>query len=194
MNTEKPSDVQGQIKKAYEELMAVREKIAALRSSADPEPVSDYTFVDRNGNQLTLSDLFGENADLILIHNMGQGCRYCTLWADGFNGVHEHLEDRAGFVVVSADPPEKMREFADSRNWRFRMVSNNGGPFSRDMGYEIDGKPQPGVSTFRKNPDGTIKRIANAPFGPGDEFCAVWHLFDMLADGPNGWEPQYTYD
>jgi predicted dithiol-disulfide oxidoreductase (DUF899 family) len=193
MSENQSTEVQEQIREAYRELMTIRNKISDLRSSAEPQSVSDYALADRDGKDVMLSELFGDKSDLIVVHNMGQGCRYCTLWADGFNGVYKHLEDRAGFVVVSADPPEKMRNFAESRNWHFRIVSNNDSPFTRDMGYEVDGKPQPGVSTFRRDSDGSIARIANAPFGPGDEFCAVWHLFDMLADGPDGWEPQYAY-
>ena len=27
----------------------------------------------------------------------------------------------------------------------------------------------------------------------GDDFCAVWHMFDLLKDGWAGWEPQYSY-
>ena len=51
----------------------------------------------------------------------------------------------------------------------------------------------PGVSTFRKNADGTIDRIAKDFFGPGDLYCGVWHLFDLLADGVDGWEAQLEY-
>ena len=42
--------------------------------------------------ETTLLDLFGDRDTLLAIHNMGQGCRYCTLWADGFNGLLPHLE------------------------------------------------------------------------------------------------------
>ena len=40
---------------------------------------------------------------------MGRGCSYCTLWADGFNGLRHHFEDRAAFVVVSPDTPEQQK-------------------------------------------------------------------------------------
>ena len=65
----------------------------------------------------------------------GRGCVYCTMWADGFNGVVPHLEDRAAFVVVSPDEPHVQAEFAASRGWRFRMVAARS-DFTGDMGYE----------------------------------------------------------
>lgn len=52
---------------------------------------------------------------------------------------------------------------------------------------------QPGVSVFRRNEDGGITRVAKDHFGPGDFYCGVWHLFDLLADGPAGWNPQFEY-
>ena len=54
---------------------------------------------------------------------MGQGCRYCTLWADGFNGLLSHLESAMAVVLLSKDPPELQRRFANSRGWRFALVS-----------------------------------------------------------------------
>jgi hypothetical protein len=52
--------------------------------------------------------------------------------------------------------------------------------------------PLPGVSTFR-NKRGKIVRVAKAGRGPFDPFCPVWHLFALLADGVDGWAPQYRY-
>jgi predicted dithiol-disulfide oxidoreductase (DUF899 family) len=69
-------------------------------------------YIELFTGSVQLSDLFGEHEDLIVIHNMGVSCPYCTLWADGFNGLIRHLEDRAAFVMVSPDPPDIQKEFA----------------------------------------------------------------------------------
>ncbi|MBI3075561.1 MAG: hypothetical protein HYY85_01025 [Deltaproteobacteria bacterium] len=53
-------------------------------------------------------------------------------------------------------------------------------------------RPLPGVSTFHKVKNGTIVRVANARFGPGDEFCSVWHLFDLLPGARGEWQPRFT--
>ena len=56
--------------------------------------------------------LFGSMKDLFVIHNMGSGCPYCTLWADGYNGIYEHLTSRAAFVIASPDSPAAQQRFA----------------------------------------------------------------------------------
>jgi predicted dithiol-disulfide oxidoreductase (DUF899 family) len=124
---------------------------------------------------------------------MGKGCPACTLWADGFNGVVDHLENRAAFVVSSPDDPETQKVFKASRDWRFRMVSHQGSSFAEDMGYKSDsGHWRPGVSVFRKTARGIV-RLSDTGFRPGDDFCTPWHLFDLLPEGAAGWHPKYDY-
>ena len=36
-------------------------------------------------------------------------------------------------------------------------------------------------------------RFASRACRPHDDFCALWHLFDLLADGSAGWKPKYSY-
>ena len=66
-----------------------------------------------------LSSLFDEHDDLILIHNMGVSCPLCTLWADGYNGIHQHVVRRAAFAVTSPDGPEVQQKIASSRGMGF---------------------------------------------------------------------------
>ncbi len=181
-----------EIEKMEEELVEKQEKLAEMKRELPAQQVQDYTLASAMG-PVRLSELFQGKPDLIVIHNMGKGCAYCTLWADGLNGVYPHLENRAGFVVVSPDPPEVQREFAESRGWKFRMASGQGSTFIEDMGYRSEKGWKPGVSSFWRDRNGKIARIAKAPFGPGDPFCAVWHLFALLKDGPGDWRPKYRY-
>ena len=172
----------------------LQKKLAELRARRPRDPVKDYEFRDWNDAPVRLSQLFGKHRDLIVVHNMGKSCNYCTLWADGFIGLQPHLESRAAFVVTSPDPIDVQRSFAHSRGWSFRMVSAHGTPFFTDMGFTDGvGDPMPGTSTFQRQTDGTIVRIQRAEFGPGDQFCAAWHLFDLLADGAADWQPQLKY-
>ncbi|MBI5868794.1 MAG: DUF899 family protein [candidate division Zixibacteria bacterium] len=168
--------------------------LVALRRSIAPEPVSDYTLLAHDGSPVKLSELFGSRDDLILVHNMGKGCAYCTMWADGFTGLVKHLENRAAFVVVSKDPVDVQRAFYQGRGWNFKMYSSHGTDFNRDMGYETEtGSQKPGISAFHRDADGTIRRTGHTGLGPGDDFCAVWPMLDLLADGPAGWGPKFAY-
>ena len=54
-------------------------ELNALRKANPGRPVGEYTFRTDVG-ETSLRDLFGDKRHLLAIHNMGQGCRYCTLW------------------------------------------------------------------------------------------------------------------
>ncbi len=156
------------------------------------EEVKDYEFLDSNNKKVKLSSLFGKKKDLILIHNMGASCSYCTMWADGFNSILPHLEDRAAFVVVSNDKPSMQKKFYKSRNWKFKMVSAAENSFTKNMKMGTIEDPLPGVSTFYKNGDKII-RVGNDKFGPGDKYCIVWHFFALLKGNSSRWEPKFRY-
>jgi len=48
------------------------------------------------------------------------------------------------------------------------------------------------VSVFKKQ-GGKIVRVADTSFGPGDDFCSIWHFFDLLPEGAADWQPKYKY-
>ena len=170
----------------------LRKQLVALQKVAPAESVKNYRFETANGT-VTLAELFGDKDALFIFHNMGTGCAYCTLWTDGFNGVAAHLQDKAAVVVCSPDTPEVQEKFKQQRGWHFPMVSATNNQFTQDMGYRTDQGFQPGVSAFKRDGE-TIHRVSNAPFGPGDDFCAVWHLLDLLPEGANGWQPDFQYN
>lgn len=156
------------------------------------ELVDDYELLGSENQKINLSQLFGQKSDLILVHNMGTTCPYCTMWADGFNGLLSHLKDRSAFVVSSPDEPSVQKEFAISRGWKFQMVSTRGTSLAKDMGFEKDGLAQPGVSVFHKE-DHQIIRVGRDNFGPGDKYCPTFPLFDLLKDGLNNWQAKFEY-
>lgn len=180
------------VKELQARLAETRAELRAALATAGTRDVEDYALSSSEG-PVHLSKLFGSKRDLIVVHNMGTGCAYCTLWADGYNGVYPHLADRAAFVVSSPDSPSRQAAFAKARGWRFPMVSHAGTSFAADMGFtDKQGHCLPGISAFRLE-KGVIRRVAASPSGPHDDFCAVWHLFDLLADGAAGWAPKFRY-
>ena len=182
-----------EIEDIEQELAEKKKKLAELKLKRPKEEIKEYTLKGPGQKEIKLSELFGKHKELILVHNMGKRCPYCTLWADGFNGVVHHLENRASFVMVSPDDPQTQKEFASGRNWKFNMYSAQGSSFIKDMGFEgKTGEYWPGVSTFIKE-NGKIFRIARDSFGPHDNYCSVWHLFDLLPQGERVWEPKFEY-
>ncbi len=181
-----------EIEKLENEIKKSKAKLASLRKKIKPELVEDYSLLSDNGKSILLSSLFGKKSELILIHNMGSSCPYCTLWGDGFNGLIHHLENRAAFVIETPETPKTIAAFKKSRGWKIKMVSSKGSSFRKDMGYEYEGDPAPGVSTFIKK-NKKIYRIADTGFGPGDNYCSAWDLMDLLPGKALNWGPKFKY-
>jgi len=167
--------LEGRIFELEEELNELRAKLAG-------EVVTDYTLTNWDHESVDLSTLFGSRDQMLLVHNMGFDCPYCTMWADGFNAVYDHVAAKAAFILSSPDPIDRQQREAATRDWQFPMVSTKESPLARDLGFERDGKPLPGVSALIKMPDGTLTRHGMASFGPGDRFCPVWSLLDLLPE------------
>ena len=173
------------------QISSLRAKMRETQENVEPQEVENYVFKTPKGD-VSLSELFGDNEDLFIIHNMGKSCAYCTMWADGFNGVLHHLENRAAFVITTPDDPETQQKFAQSRGWNFRMVSHQGTGFAQEMGYQGEHGFTPGVSVYKKE-GGKIYRVSDANLGPYDDFCSVWHFFAMIPEGVGGWEAKFAY-
>jgi len=184
LSTEVRKQLEGELHKLNDELDVIRKKRIELSSKLADMEVKDYTFRDREGKDVKLSSLFGNRDHLILIHNMGRSCAYCTIWADGFKDTYKEIEKKASFVLVTPDSPEVHKKFAESRNWSFNSYSAEGTDFIYDMGYEKRDNDKksywPGVSVFEKQSDGKIRRVSKDIFGPGDFYCNVWHFIDLL--------------
>lgn len=173
------------------EIFEKTQKLAELRRKDALIDVPDYSFRTQSG-ETTLSTLFGGRERLLVIHNMGQGCRYCTLWADGINGVLDHLEDAMAVVLVSKDAPELQRRMALDRGWRLRMASHGGGPYMAEQCAMGEHANYPGAAVYARDGD-KIMRCGRAAFGPGDLYCSVWHFLALAGLGQSDWTPQYNY-
>ena len=174
------------------QIASIRQKMRETQAAVEPQQVEDYEFQTSQG-PVRLSQLFGGREDLIVIHNMGTSCPNCTMWADGYNGIHHHVATRAAFVVSSPDVPDTQRTFAAGRGWTFPMVSHSGSTFAADMGYRSEkGGWLPGISVFQRQGK-KIVRVSDTTFSPGDDFCVVWHMFDMLPGGAGDWRPRKQY-
>lgn len=38
-----------------------------------------------------------------------------------------------------------------------------------------------------------LSELFGAPLSPGDDFCTLWHFFDLLPGGAAGWTPKFSY-
>lgn len=166
-------------------------KLHELQKSNSGEVVENYVF-DTQAGQTNLLELFGEHERLLAIHNMGQACRYCTLWADGLNGFLPHLESAMAVVLVSKDSPDLQRTFANSRGWRFRLASHGGGDYAREQTVQKGAINMPGAVVYERKGDDIVRKNA-VTFGPGDLYCSMWNLLALAGLSEDGWTPQYSY-
>lgn len=180
-----------EVQKLENEIFNLTQKLEKLRADTPPVPVKNYSFKDINGTT-NLLNLFGDKDVLFAIHNMGQGCRYCTTWADGFNGFITHLESQFAVVLLSKDEPELQRQFANSRGWRFRTASHGGGDYIKEQTVSVGFDNAPGIVCYTRQGEQIFKKNFS-PFGPGDQFCSIWSILSLAGAKGENFTPQFSY-
>jgi predicted dithiol-disulfide oxidoreductase (DUF899 family) len=105
----------------------------------------EYIFEGRDGKQ-TLSELFDGRSQLIVYHFMfdpswDAGCLHCSFWADNFNGITVHLNQRdVNMIAVSRAPYSKLAEYQKRMGWDFKWVSSLDTDFNFD--YHVSFTPE----------------------------------------------------
>ena len=177
--------------KVEERINGLIGRLAELRAKAAPVEVKDYAFKTAEG-ETSLSKLFGDRKKLLVIHNMGSGCNYCTLWADGFNGILPHLKDAMAVVMVSSETPEVQAAFAKGRNWGFAMASHKDLPYTKEQTTLGEWADNPGATVYEKI-DGKIFLRNKCFFEPGDIYCSMWPLLGLAGIENKDWIPDFKY-
>jgi len=215
-------------RQARDELLAAevalkdqREEVAALRRRLPPGAIVEVDYVFREGpadlsiededtfRDVRLSELFAPGKDELIVDHMmfapgsERGCPMCSLWADGYDAVAHHVNDRLNFVLVARAPLEVLRAWGRRRGWRrLRLLSSFESPFNADLGVEITPERQlPALSVFTREADGTIRHFASTEASlierhhrGIDLFTPVWSLFDLTPRGRGDWMPKHFYD
>lgn len=166
-----------------------------------------YSFEGPNGIE-TLEQLFDGRGQLLVYHFMfpdswEAGCKSCSFWADGYDGIAVHLAHRdVTLAAVSKAPLAKLRAFQQRMGWSFKWVSSAGSDFNRDFGVsftreEIASKAPlynfgtlpfgveeaPGVSVFARTGPGQVF-LAYQCFSRGlDALNPAYQLLDLVPKG-----------
>ena len=180
-----------EIAQLQQQIMEKTARLRELQAGLAGIEVRNYAF-ETLSSPVTLRDLFAGKDKLLLIHNMGQACRYCTLWGDGLNPFISHLESVMAVAMVSKDSPDTQRRFANSRGWRIRMASHRGGEYMAEQVAAEGMGNMPGAVVYELA-GGKILRKASTWFGPGDLYCSQWHFLGLAGIGLDEWTPQYGY-
>lgn len=205
--------VRDELQRAEMALRDQRERVAALRRELPLDTAAtDHAFEEiRDGARVPvhLSELFDDPAKpLVLMHFMygkkqAKPCPMCTMWADGYDGVVQHLRQRVNFAVLVAGDAAVFDAYARSRGWRaIRAVSAADSDLKRRLGFEeADGAQWPGFSVFTRRGDGTLVHFySQSAWYGGEEYrgmdllSPVWNFLDLTPAGRGDWMPRRNYD
>jgi predicted dithiol-disulfide oxidoreductase (DUF899 family) len=167
----------------------------------------EYVFEGPNGRE-TLSELFAGKSQLIIYHFMFDpsweaGCPSCSFWADNFNGIIEHLNQRdVTMVAVSKAPFNKLAAYEKRMGWGFKWISSYDTDFNFD--YNISFTPdelskkeaiynfttqdphspeREGVSVFYKDSAGRVFHTYSAYARGIDMLNVAYHYLDLVPKG-----------
>jgi predicted dithiol-disulfide oxidoreductase (DUF899 family) len=177
-------------------------RLAEQRQALPPGPVveADYRFVDGNGEEVTLLDLFGDHDTLITYFWMygphrERPCPMCTNFLGGANGNANDVKQRAAFKILGRSPVERQRAFAVERGWRdLEFVQTVGDDYANDLGLlDDEGNESPALVVYQK--DGDQVRLfwsAEMPAEAADpgqdprtapDVAPLWLLLDLTPEG-----------
>src|SRR5579872_3725942 len=131
--------------KARQELLLKEKRFTRLQAELNEarrslpwvKVTKEYLF-DGAGGKSSLADLFAGRSQLVIYHFMftpddQAGCRHCSLRADGFNGIHVHLQHRdVTLMAVSRAPYKKLAAYQKRMGWTFKWVSSGDTDFNHD--------------------------------------------------------------
>jgi predicted dithiol-disulfide oxidoreductase (DUF899 family) len=188
------------------ELTRLRDDLSRQRRELPWVKVEKTYVFDGPSGKETLSDLFAGRSQLIVDHFMfgadwQEGCPSCSFWADTYDGVVVHLEQRdASFVVVSRAPLDKLEAYRKRMGWSLKWVSSLNNDFNRDYhvsftpaeqntavyNYRADGfgsSEAPGVSVFAKDAAGSIFHTYSCYARGLDALNGAYQLLDLIPKG-----------
>jgi len=167
-----------------------------------------YIFDGPNGKE-SLSEVFAGRSQLLVYHFMfgpewSEGCKSCSFWADNFNSIIVHLNQRdATMVAISRAPLEKLLAFQKRMGWTFKWLSSSGNDFNSDFhvsftkddlakgptyyNYRVRETPAegeaPGLSVFYRDASRAIFHTYSC-YGRGlDMLNGAYHHLDVLPKG-----------
>jgi predicted dithiol-disulfide oxidoreductase (DUF899 family) len=124
--------------KKEKEFTALRDQLSQQRRDLPWIAVDKkYVFDGPNGKQ-TLSELFDGRSQLIVYHfmydpNWAVGCPSCSFWADNFNDIIVHLNQRdVTLIAISKAPYSKIAAYKKRMGWDFKWVSSYDTDFNFD--------------------------------------------------------------
>jgi predicted dithiol-disulfide oxidoreductase (DUF899 family) len=188
-------------------------RLTEQRRALPPGPVigKDYRFIDADGSDLGLIDLF-EGKDTLVTYFWMYGpqrarpCPMCTNWLGGVEGNAADIGQRVSLKILGRSPVARQLAFAAERGWRnLQFVQTVGDDYARDLGLiNDDGSENPALVVYRR--DGEQVRLfwssemslemADPGQDPRDapDIAPLWTILDLTPEGRGtDWYPSLEY-
>jgi len=200
------------------EFTRLRDELSEQRRALPWERVGkEYAFDGPKGRQ-ALTDLFDGRRQLIVYHFMfgpeGEPCRSCSFWADNFNGIIAHLNQRdVTFVAISRAPLPKLQAFAKRLGWSFPWLSSGGSDFNYDYNVsfrsediaggktvynygpnEMEMSDLPGISVFYRDESGAVFHTYSCYARGLDMLNNAYHYLDLVPKGRDEADLAFTME
>ena len=190
------------------ELRRQIQRVAERRRALPPGPVAkDYRFLDEQGDEIGLIDLFGRHDTLFTYSWMygperARPCPMCTSFVGSLDIPAPDIEQRLALAIVGRSPVARQLAFARERGWRnLKFHQIVGDDFVDDY---VGGEDMAAVLVWRR--DGDQARLFWAAEGsaetadPGfDPHLApdptpLWTILDWTPEGRSKhWYPNLEY-
>ena len=188
-------------------------QVAEHRRALPPGPMIEkaYRFIDANGINVGLIDLFGEHETLVTYFWMygpqrERPCPMCTNLLGPLDANASDIKQRAALKVLGRSPVERQLAFGHERGWaNLDFVQTVGDDYARDIGVLTpEGDEYPALVVYRR--EGTQIRlfwageISGKMADPGQDprgapdLAPLWNVLDLTPGGrdPN-WYPKLSY-
>ena len=160
----------------------------------------EYVFEGAGGKQ-TLPELFDGRSQLMVYHFMFEpgweaGCPHCSFWADNFDPIVVHLNQRdVTMIAVSRAPYAKLAAYQKRMGWDFKWVSSSGTDFNFDyrVSFTADElEKKEAVYNFKTIRPGMAEREGASVFYKDSE-GRVYHTYSTYARGIDMFNTAYHY-
>jgi predicted dithiol-disulfide oxidoreductase (DUF899 family) len=191
------------------------QRVAQQRRALPAGPVAkDYRFLDEQGRERGLVDLFGEHGTLFTYFWMfgperERPCPMCTSFVGSLDVPLPDIEQRLALAIVGRSPVARQLAFARERGWsHLKFFQTVGDDVARDWGALTDGAGgvEEGAAVLVWQRDGDRARLfwaaegSSATADPGfDPHLApdptpLWNLLDWTPEGRSpDWYPKLQY-
>jgi predicted dithiol-disulfide oxidoreductase (DUF899 family) len=187
------------------------QRVAEQRRGLPPGPApKDYRFLDEQGVQIGLTDLFGKHDTLFTYLWMygperERPCPMCTSFVGSLDVPAPDIGQHLTLAIIGRSPVARQLAFARERGWRhLKFYQTIDDDFVRDTHWVVDGDEGAGVLVWTR--DGAEVRLSWAAEGgpetadPGfDPHLApdptpLWNILDWTPEGRSpDWYPKLQY-